>query len=84
MTLPAHHRRPPQTSLIAHHNDPPPRSLQASSSSSHGLSWEELQTASQLARLSGLCYVSPEGLKARLESEGLNLVAQGRDKYTSW
>ena len=50
----------------------------------HGLAWVELQEAAQLARLSGLCYVPPEELEAQLQAEGLSLLGQGRDKYTSW
>lgn len=48
------------------------------------LSPEELKEASKLARLSGFCYLPPHALSARLQAEGLVLVAEGRTHFTRY
>jgi hypothetical protein len=50
------------------------------------LSWQELHRAAQIAAWSGLCYLLPDELQAAIQQQhkGLNLVAAGRNGYTSW
>ncbi|GAX81733.1 hypothetical protein CEUSTIGMA_g9161.t1 [Chlamydomonas eustigma] len=48
------------------------------------LSAKDLFEASQLAQWSGLCYQPAHLIESAAKAEGLNLVAHGRDMYTSW
>jgi hypothetical protein len=50
------------------------------------LSWQDLHRAAQIAAWSGLCYLLPDELQAAIQQQhkGLNLVAAGRNGYTSW
>ncbi len=44
----------------------------------------ELLEAARLSKLAGLCYWPHEQLAERLQAEGLELVAQGSNYFTSW
>ena len=61
------------TSSAADQTDSPPH-----------LSVEDLHQAAKLARLSGLCYGTPETLAARLQAEGLQVLAQGQTSFTRY
>ena len=61
------------TTSAADQTDAPPR-----------LSVQELHQAAKLARLSGLCYGTPETLAARLQAEGLQVLAQGQTSFTRY
>ncbi len=49
-----------------------------------GLRWHEIMDASLIARWSGLCYLPRTELGAACRAEGLRLVAEYRDQFTSW
>ena len=44
----------------------------------------ELLEAARLSKLAGLCYWPHDQLAERLQAEGLHLVAQGSNYFTSW
>lgn len=48
------------------------------------LTWRELHRAAKLAQWSGFCYIPQDELPAAVAAEGLQLLASGRNAYTSW
>ncbi|WIA13252.1 hypothetical protein OEZ85_006841 [Tetradesmus obliquus] len=59
---------------------------QVSTMQKQALSWQELHRAAQIAAWSGLCYVMPDELQARIQQQHaqLTLVAHGRNAFTGW
>ena len=56
---------------------------QAAADAPH-LTATDLHYSAKLARLSGLCYGTPDRLAARLQAEGLQVEAQGQTSFTRW
>jgi uncharacterized protein involved in propanediol utilization len=59
---------------------------QVSTMQKQALRWQELHRAAQIAAWSGLCYVLPDELQARIQQQHaqLTLVAHGRNAFTGW
>jgi hypothetical protein len=78
--------RPQQQSLQQEQRDQQQQQQQVSTMQKQALSWQELHRAAQIAAWSGLCYVLPYELEARIQQQHaqLTLVAQGRNAFTGW
>ena len=60
------------------------RAFHLSSFQADPLAWHELYLSSTLARWAGLAYLPEGALEGGADDERLKIVAQGRNKYTSW
>jgi hypothetical protein len=78
--------RSQQQSFQQEQRDQQQQQQQLLSVQKQALSWQELHRAAQIAAWSGLCYVMPDELQARIQQQHaqLTLVAHGRNAFTGW